>query len=102
MHGELWKVATENLRHATSEEKVGAELVEPMLGDMAEAISRRRRQRAYRDLIGDPTMSADEEDEVGAEDRGSPPVSISRADTADPATAVPPTPSHASTPLERV
>ena len=36
MHGELWKVATENLRHATSEEKVGAELVEPMLGNMAE------------------------------------------------------------------
>ena len=87
--GELLKVATGNLRHATSEEKVGAELVEPMLGDMAEAISRRRRQRAHRDLTGDPTMSADEEDEVGAEDRGPPPVSISRADTADPGTAVP-------------
>ena len=102
MHGELWKVATENLRHATSEEKVGAELVEPMLGDMAEAISRRRRQRAYRDLTGDPVMPAEEEEDADMEDRGPPPVSISRADTADPGTGVPPTPSHASTPLERV
>ena len=47
-------------------------------------------------------MSADEEDETGAEDRGPPPVSISRADTADPGTAVPPTPPQASTPLELV
>ena len=102
MHGGLWKVATENLRHATSEEKVGAELVEPMLGDMAEAASRRRRQRAYRDVTGDPVIPADEDDDGGMDDRGSLSVSISRADTADPGTAVPPTPSHASTLLEPV
>ena len=93
---------TENLRHATSEERVGAELVEPLLGNMAEAISRRRRQRAYRDVTSDPLLSADEEEGQEMAPRGPVPVSISRADTADPGTGVPTTPSRTSGPLSTV
>ena len=102
MHGELWKVPTENLRHATSEERVGAELVEPLLGNMAEAISRRRRQRAYRDITGHPLLSADEAEDQDMAPRGPVPVSISRADTADPGTGGPTTPSRTSGPLSTV
>jgi hypothetical protein len=63
MHGELWKVATENLRKASNEERQGAEIVEKMPGYLSDAIHRRKRNRSYRDLTADPVIESEEEPE---------------------------------------
>ena len=63
MHGELWKVATENLRKANNEEKLGAEIVEKMLGDLSDVLHRRRRRQAYRDISAEGAVQTEDEGE---------------------------------------
>ena len=59
--GELWKVAREQCRHATSTEKAGVELVLSEYKELVEEYKRNARMTGFKDLTAEP-WPADEEE----------------------------------------
>ena len=88
MRGALWRVANEQMRHATNEERSGIELVNRYLVDMKVDLKKSRGQRKYvdctqegpprvtEDIVRDPNFEGDQEDEIpelgSSDDEGAP------------------------------
>eukprot|EP00435_Cladocopium_sp_Y103_P059905 s740_g21.t1 len=66
MLGELWRAAVEQVRSATTEEKMGAEVISEECEEMQERLKRSSHRAGYRDITGQP-FPGDEENE-GSED----------------------------------
>lgn len=54
MLGELWRVAAEQMRLATTEEKLGAEIISEECEEMQERLKRNSHRAGYRDITGQP------------------------------------------------
>ena len=72
MLGELWRAATEQVRHATSDERLGVEIISEECEEMQERLKRSSHRAGYRDITNEPwpeTAEAieDQADEVQAE-----------------------------------
>eukprot|EP00435_Cladocopium_sp_Y103_P039402 s1944_g10.t1 len=68
MMGELWRAAVEQVREATSEEKMGVEIISEDFNEMQERLKRNSHRAGYRDITAQEWPQIDdEEDEVGAE-----------------------------------
>eukprot|EP00435_Cladocopium_sp_Y103_P043622 s1741_g12.t1 len=73
MFGELWKAATEQVREATTVEKLGVEVVAEDFSEMQERLKRSSRHAGFRDVTAD-AEELQEENEVDqeGEERGRP------------------------------
>ena len=63
MRGSIWRVASEQLRSATSEESMGAELVNRYLDHMRVDLKKARGARSYVDVaaVGPPRFPGDQD-----------------------------------------
>ena len=69
MRGSLWRVANEQMRGATNEESLGAEIVNRFLGDMRQDLRTNRNMRKFVDVTregpprfpGDPDLAPEED-----------------------------------------
>lgn len=72
MLGELWRAATEQVRHATSDERLGVEIISEECEEMQERLKRSSHRAGYRDITSEPWPEVaeaieDQADEVQAE-----------------------------------
>ena len=63
MMGQLWKVAREQCRMATSEERLGTELVMSECQELVEEYKKNSKRAGYKDITGEPWPDGDEDDE---------------------------------------
>ena len=84
MMGELWRAAVEQVRGATSEEKLGVEVISEDFSEMQRRLKRNSHRAGYRDITTQewPQVEEEEEDEVAVEGdaRGRPRVRFSPAE----------------------
>ena len=72
MLGELWRAAAEQVRHATSDERLGVEIISEECEEMQERLKRSSHRAGYRDITSEPWPEVaeaieDQADEVQAE-----------------------------------
>ena len=74
MLGELWRAAAEQVRLATSCEKLGSELIAEQAQEMQERLKRGSHRAGYKDITGEewPEMSKEDEVEREGRERGMP------------------------------
>ena len=73
MMGELWKASAEQVRKATVDEALGAEIINEHFNEMKERLKRSSHRAGYRDLTKEPVPLVEAEETIEEEEEGGEP-----------------------------